>query len=117
GFCCDIVFFFFSSRRRHTRSYGDWSSDVWSSDLVLRGHRVSQRNGVAVPGGGTAQVSFSLVERLEFALLPFDPSRERRQRHAEWHFRAAHVSDWHRRRTASRSRKACRYPHCYRRAL
>src|SRR6266516_2255522 len=28
-----IVFFFFSSRRRHTRSYGDWSSDVCSSDL------------------------------------------------------------------------------------
>src|SRR5207248_8906179 len=25
--------FFFSSRRRHTRSYGDWSSDVCSSDL------------------------------------------------------------------------------------
>src|SRR5207248_8914467 len=27
---------FFSSRRRHTRSYGDWSSDVCSSDLWLR---------------------------------------------------------------------------------
>src|SRR5207248_8316168 len=26
---------FFSSRRRHTRSYGDWSSDVCSSDLTL----------------------------------------------------------------------------------
>src|SRR5207248_4652957 len=26
--------FFFSSRRRHTRSYGDWSSDVCSSDLI-----------------------------------------------------------------------------------
>src|SRR5574340_779394 len=25
--------FFFSSRRRHTRSFGDWSSDVCSSDL------------------------------------------------------------------------------------
>src|SRR5207248_8176055 len=25
--------FLFSSRRRHTRSYGDWSSDVCSSDL------------------------------------------------------------------------------------
>src|SRR5207248_11493347 len=28
--------FFFSSRRRHTRSYGDWSSDVCSSDLHPR---------------------------------------------------------------------------------
>src|SRR5207249_3358690 len=29
-------FFFFSSRRRHTRSKRDWSSDVCSSDLALR---------------------------------------------------------------------------------
>src|SRR5437763_13400498 len=28
-----IIFFFFSSRRRHTRYIGDWSSDVCSSDL------------------------------------------------------------------------------------
>src|SRR2546427_6603405 len=28
------VFFFFSSRRRHTRFDCDWSSDVCSSDLV-----------------------------------------------------------------------------------
>src|SRR6266542_3251664 len=27
------MFFFFSSRRRHTRCYRDWSSDVCSSDL------------------------------------------------------------------------------------
>src|SRR5690349_22603364 len=27
--------FFFSSRRRHTRSLRDWSSDVCSSDLAL----------------------------------------------------------------------------------
>src|SRR5216683_7102106 len=29
-----MVFFFFSSRRRHTRSDRDWSSDVCSSDLL-----------------------------------------------------------------------------------
>src|SRR5438034_11567895 len=29
------MFFFFSSRRRHTRSLCDWSSDVCSSDLIL----------------------------------------------------------------------------------
>src|SRR3712207_6040853 len=28
-------FFFFSSRRRHTRYWRDWSSDVCSSDLVV----------------------------------------------------------------------------------
>src|SRR5699024_12280703 len=31
--CCDL--FFFSSRRRHTRSKRDWSSDVCSSDLKI----------------------------------------------------------------------------------
>src|SRR5437879_7930866 len=34
-----MLFFFFSSRRRHTRYIGDWSSDVCSSDLA------STRNG------------------------------------------------------------------------
>src|SRR5206468_6994096 len=29
----NVLFFFFSSRRRHTRSDRDWSSDVCSSDL------------------------------------------------------------------------------------
>src|SRR2546430_6093124 len=37
--CCLAVrvggFFFFSSRRRHTRFDCDWSSDVCSSDLIL----------------------------------------------------------------------------------
>src|SRR3712207_7366858 len=28
-----ILYFFFSSRRRHTRYWRDWSSDVCSSDL------------------------------------------------------------------------------------
>src|SRR5205814_2646222 len=32
------LFFFFSSRRRHTRCLSDWSSDVCSSDLILAGH-------------------------------------------------------------------------------
>src|SRR5256885_16981095 len=31
-----LCFFFFSSRRRHTRLQGDWSSDVCSSDLRNR---------------------------------------------------------------------------------
>src|SRR6266705_4058581 len=46
-------FFFFSSRRRHTRSYGDWSSDVCSSDLLLEvqpGERALQASEVAGPG-------------------------------------------------------------------
>src|SRR5258707_11701157 len=46
-------FFFFSSRRRHTRYWRDWSSDVCSSDLrgstVLAGtlpvHAAGRRGG------------------------------------------------------------------------
>src|SRR5438876_7659914 len=30
-----VIGFFFSSRRRHTRWTGDWSSDVCSSDLAV----------------------------------------------------------------------------------
>src|SRR5258706_9756286 len=33
---CSEYYFFFSSRRRHTRLVSDWSSDVCSSDLLLR---------------------------------------------------------------------------------
>src|SRR5690349_24262057 len=41
----DTNFFFFSSRRRHTRSLRDWSSDVCSSDLVRLGLRALARHG------------------------------------------------------------------------
>src|SRR5690625_6028073 len=41
-FPCVRSFFFFSSRRRHTRWPRDWSSDVCSSDLLARpvGHKL-----------------------------------------------------------------------------
>src|SRR6266487_6894717 len=44
-----MIFFFFSSRRRHTRWTGDWSSDVCSSDLVPLGLELSR--GPALPVG------------------------------------------------------------------
>src|SRR5690349_23656325 len=42
------IFFFFSSRRRHTRSLRDWSSDVCSSDLVAEVGRRLHEAGKAV---------------------------------------------------------------------
>src|SRR5256885_7580687 len=43
--------FFFSSRRRHTRLQGDWSSDVCSSDLNCHHTtRLNRRNGQAEQG-------------------------------------------------------------------
>src|ERR1017187_10768159 len=37
--CVGVFFFFFSTRRRHTRYIGDWSSDVCSSDLLFCARR------------------------------------------------------------------------------
>src|SRR5256885_12603148 len=45
-------YFFFSSRRRHTRLQGDWSSDVCSSDLpaaTLRRGRASAPQALVWP--------------------------------------------------------------------
>src|SRR5207249_5690576 len=42
-----LSLFFFSSRRRHTTSKRDWSSDVCSSDLNARGNCRLQSEGAA----------------------------------------------------------------------
>src|SRR5690348_17873621 len=44
-----LVLFFFSSRRRHTRWTGDWSSDVCSSDLPYGRPRRRRRDRRAHP--------------------------------------------------------------------
>src|SRR5258707_15766741 len=41
------MFFFFSSRRRHTRYWRDWSSDVCSSDLATRDRTGCRRSARA----------------------------------------------------------------------
>src|SRR2546427_3355845 len=46
---CGFIFFFFSSRRRHTRFDCDWSSDVCSSDLWGI-EDCKSRNGTLVNG-------------------------------------------------------------------
>src|SRR5256885_16452715 len=47
-----MVLYFFSSRRRHTRLQGDWSSDVCSSDLVVE--RLEQFDRTPPPAGSLA---------------------------------------------------------------
>src|SRR5690349_24206899 len=63
--CCDVfIFFFFSSRRRHTRSLRDWSSDVCSSDLAkLRKIATTPTILSSICSGNTAG-GFSIVPRL-----------------------------------------------------
>src|SRR5438132_9779018 len=53
--------FFFSSRRRHTRSLCDWSSDVCSSDLfVTVSSRLRITLATVVHAASSAASSFSL---------------------------------------------------------
>src|SRR5436305_12059991 len=60
----DYIFFFFSSRRRHTRCGRDWSSDVCSSDLSVVLPRKSVRWTVwpAGPTMGEPAPDFSLPD-------------------------------------------------------
>src|SRR5256885_376985 len=47
-----LAFFFFSSRRRHTRLQGDWSSDVCSSDLPAAAACLRAAGGSTGPAAG-----------------------------------------------------------------
>src|SRR5207245_7190758 len=58
--------FFFSSRRRHTRCYRDWSSDVCSSDL-----------GIAAVANAVADALAPLG--IEVRELPLTPDRVHRR--------------------------------------
>ena len=69
-----IMFFFFSSRRRHTRYWRDWSSDVCSSDLVVE-HQSRNRWVVGwIPARGVwffqyLLFYYFLLDTSEFLLL------------------------------------------------
>src|SRR6266581_5799451 len=58
------LFFFFSSRRRHTRWTGDWSSDVCSSDL---GVTPRPRRAPLPPGGRDAAKALKGTREVWFA--------------------------------------------------
>src|SRR5437879_7188440 len=47
------MIFFYSSRRRHTRYIGDWSSDVCSSDLVSYNSGILPMNTISGEVGAT----------------------------------------------------------------
>src|SRR5256885_11782618 len=73
--------FFFSSRRRHTRLQGDWSSDVCSSDLGAReperqadGRRRSGLSGEEQEWTGPAELP-DQVEQQDRAPLGCDRRR------------------------------------------
>src|SRR3712207_8631580 len=73
------VFFFFSSRRRHTRYWRDWSSDVCSSDLQdfnssqSGGKKVSLADLIVL--GGCAAVEQAAKNAGHDITVPFAPGR------------------------------------------
>src|SRR5438105_10961639 len=74
SFTCFVdIFFFFSSRRRHTRSTRDWSSDVCSSDLSS-----TRRTRSLAPVEHLIARDRVLRVDDDVELLPRDRSEERR---------------------------------------
>src|SRR5206468_8792967 len=76
-------FFFFSSRRRHTRSDRDWSSDVCSSDLSPKARadlilRSGDELKLVYPQEGAPPEQFAGLDFRYFSLQPMDgPDRVR----------------------------------------
>src|SRR5256885_9784131 len=70
-----LIFFFFSSRRRHTRLQGDWSSDVCSSDLC----QSTRHNQVTGPHTehDPKRLSGSLPKVIENPVHRFNPYESR----------------------------------------
>src|SRR2546422_3343950 len=57
---CFLIFFFFSSRRRHTRCSRDWSSDVCSSDLISVTERLHEATALILLGSLVASGRITL---------------------------------------------------------
>src|SRR5438093_13408438 len=87
-------FFFFSSRRRHTRLVSDWSSDVCSSDLTrVSVTRLPARRYLLNPGSigqprdGDPRAAFAIADlehnAVQFWRAPYDiPAVQKRMRSA-----------------------------------
>src|SRR5256886_11230279 len=82
-----ISFFFFSSRRRHTRFDCDWSSDVCSSDLIFApadSEAAATGKGVS-DCTGQGQNDYAGARRIGKESCPIapTPNRERKKRRSE----------------------------------
>src|SRR6266850_6323235 len=70
--------FFFSSRRRHTRLQGDWSSDVCSSDLGPERLDPAKIGNLTLTNRDGAPIPVSQIGRIE--MRSEDPILRRRDR-------------------------------------
>src|SRR5207245_3527124 len=66
--------FFFSSRRRHTRCYRDWSSDVCSSDLLLT-YRQAE-GALGLPVGEQVRAGLPVRQHAEPSLIGLGQMRQ-----------------------------------------
>src|SRR5437899_982927 len=76
-FVFSLIFFFFSSRRRHTRCLSDWSSDVCSSDLDA-----ARREGKDVQAAATEVAAAWKKGLAEWGLSGADVAAQKKCREA-----------------------------------
>src|SRR5437868_8004036 len=94
--------FFFSSRRRHTRSKRDWSSDVCSSDLRAHPRTQGAATPPVLPPGAVDELIACVLERVDAEAQLRATAREQLER-ALRELRAAWAATWRRWGPASRS--------------
>src|SRR5699024_11882682 len=78
-----IVFFVFTSRRRHTRSKRDWSSDVCSSDLtgvLEKAFTVSVTNPSTTSASYLKLVSLAIDDAGRFYSVNYSTTRSEERR-------------------------------------
>src|SRR5260221_10891008 len=96
-------FFFFSSRRRHTRSLCDWSSDVCSSDLQIECTREPEAQERTGPHQQLVETDGAVDE-----LRPCSMSVEPPCRQGRWDHRRGGDGSENRRSEERRVGKECR---------
>src|SRR5688500_20342585 len=84
-----LCFFFFSSRRRHTRLQGDWSSDVCSSDLEEAAADAGVGGRIVRAGGEIGELHLVGVDRNGGPALEELLRSEERRVGKEWRSRWA----------------------------
>src|SRR5438034_6054006 len=73
-----VSVFFFSSRRRHTRSLCDWSSDVCSSDLFKEEYRPREHRKTQIDSRGIQRICCCIELPAEVCVCIKRRSEERR---------------------------------------
>src|ERR1039458_3889165 len=98
--CVCFLYFFFSSRRRHTRCLSDWSSDVCSSDLA---------DCVAVPDGADGWFYGHDCGRRRTPHLAGAAEFLSQPSHRAWHEQAAIHLRFHQRDVSLRTRRGVEF--------